>query len=244
MGPLPAQPQSFCQKNAVLMALAEFHQPNATAQRCEKQHLHLQWSAPHIHGAVNHEGAVGNEQHWCAFEAGMQHQIQQQLQPGALPDSDKVDVPTAFDVNPAKNRPPEACVHGCDATDRALAVIRNQFPFFFHKAGGKDTARLNVGALEVEADAQKLLHDGEAAFEHQVDHHGNVVPQEDLSVVECLISAPMFHRCNAAGEFPLHAYQRGFEVFPCFCSTCSSFELGRKRWLCSVKRVGIAVTSN
>ena len=75
---------------------------------------------------------------------------------------------------------------------------------------------MNVGALELKADAQKLLHDGEAAFQHQVDHHGNVVPQEDLAVVEGVVSAAMFHRGNAAGEFPLDANQRGFEVFPCF----------------------------
>ena len=52
--------------------------------------------------------------------------------------------------------------------------------------------------------------------QHQVDHHGNVVPQEDLAVVESFVSAAMFHRGNAAGEFPLHANESGFEVFPCF----------------------------
>ena len=40
-----------------------------------------------------------------------------------------------------------------------------------------------AGALEVEADLQELLDDREATLRQQVDHHWDVVAQEDFAVV-------------------------------------------------------------
>ena len=77
--PPAAQPQSFLQQGIAVVLLTEFHQSDAAPKCCEQQHFHFQRCAPHIHGAINHEGAVRNEQHWCAFEAGMEYQVQQQL---------------------------------------------------------------------------------------------------------------------------------------------------------------------
>ncbi len=79
--PSAAQPETFLQQRIAVVPLTEFHQSDAAAQGCEQQHLHFQRCSPDIHGAINHEGAVRNKEHRCAFEARMEHQVQQQLQP-------------------------------------------------------------------------------------------------------------------------------------------------------------------
>ena len=56
--------------------------------------------------------------HLCALEAGVQHQVQKQLDPalhrlaGA-----EVQITAPFHVEPAEHRPPEAGIHGGDAPD-------------------------------------------------------------------------------------------------------------------------------
>ena len=94
------------------MALAQLHQSHAAAECSKEQHFHFQWSTSYVPGAINHEGAVRNEQHRCALETWVKNEIEQQLQTTLhLRTSTEIRVSTSLDVDPAKNRPPQACIH-------------------------------------------------------------------------------------------------------------------------------------
>ena len=195
------------------MALAEIHQFNAASQSCKQQHFHFQGCSPDIHRTINHEGAVRDEQHRGALKAGVKNEVEEQMQTALnLLTASEFGIATALYIDPAKNRPPEAGINGGDASDGSLAVIGHQFVVLFHKAGGKDPTGLNTGALQIQADREELPDDGVSTLKQQVDHHGNVVPQEDLAVIQCFFVVGMFQGSNAAGQFSLNVDQRSLEV--------------------------------
>ena len=84
--------------------------------------------------------------------------------------------------------------------------------FLFHEAGGEDSSCLVGGALQVKADGQELTDNVESFLRQQVDHHGNVVPQEDLAVVESFVVTRMFQGSDAASQVSTQGNQRSLEV--------------------------------
>ena len=143
----------------------------------------------------------------------MQHQIKKELD-SALHfwAPTKISVATSFDVNPTKDRPPQARIHRGDPSNGALAVISDQIPLFFNETCRKNPTGLHTRALEVEANLQKLLHDREASLHQQINHHRDVVSDKDFAVVQFRIGVTTFKSCNASGELSLNRYEGAFEV--------------------------------
>lgn len=75
--PLPGQRQTLFEPSALAVPLRELHQLTAAAQTAEQQNLHLERCGPDIHGTIDHEGTIRNEQHRCSLKGWMEHQIQQ-----------------------------------------------------------------------------------------------------------------------------------------------------------------------
>ncbi|CAI8418222.1 MAG: Uncharacterised protein [Cyanobium sp. ARS6] len=85
--------------------------------------------------------------------------------------------------------------------------------FFLHETGGKDSSCLVRGALQVKTNGQELTHDVEPLLRQQVEHHGNVVSQEDLAVIESFVVARMFQGGDAASQVTTQRNQCSLEVF-------------------------------
>ena len=57
-----------------------------------------------------------------------------------------------------------------------------------------------------------MLHNGVSPLKQQVDHHRNVVPQEDLSVVQRLVVTRMLQGSHAPCELPADLDQGALEM--------------------------------
>ena len=143
----------------------------------------------------------------------MKHEVQQQLDSsldarcGA-----ELFVSAGFDVHPAEDWPPETGVDRGDPSDRTLAVIGNELPVLFNKAGWEYSTGLISGALKVEADLEELLDDLEPFLRQQVDHHWHVVAQEDLAVVEGFVGIGVLESSNTPRKAARNRNQRAFEM--------------------------------
>ena len=143
----------------------------------------------------------------------MQHQVQEQLKPPLhhLAGAEAV-ITAALHIEPAQHRPPEAGIHGGDASDRTLAVVRHQDPSFLHETGGEHSPGLVGVALKLQADLQEMPHDREASLQQQVEHHRHVVSQEHLAVIGALAQAGMHQRRHRANGAPADGHQGAFEM--------------------------------
>ena len=147
----------------------------------------------------------------------MQDQIEQQLDPplDLLAGAEFV-VLAAFDVEPGEDRPPEAGIDTGDPADGALSVVSEKLVAVLDKAGGEDTARLVGAALQLQGDIEEVANDLVAALEQQVEHHRDVVPQEDLAVVQGFIpTAGMGEGRYGSNEFTADANQGLLKVLLC-----------------------------
>ena len=214
MLPLTGEHQALFQQSAVVALLGQGHQLAATAQAAVEQHLDLKRGTPHIHGAINHEGAIRYKQHRRAFEGGVQHQIQQQLHAPLHPlTGAEFPVAAAPHVEPTQHGPPQAGVHRGDAPDGALAVIGHQLTVLLHKAGGEHAAGLIRAALQFQAGFQEVAHDGETSLHQEEQHHGHVVPQEHLVVVEgVILAAGVAEGCHRSHQLTTDADQGALKV--------------------------------
>jgi len=209
-----AEGMPLLEQAAAALALHQLHQLAAGFEAAEQQHLYLQRGTPHIHGAIDQEGALGHQQHRSAVKAWLQHQIQQALQTTLHPLAHaEIQVLAAFHVQPAEHGPPECGVHRADPADRALPVVRHQLPLFFHEAGGKHAADGKAVALEIEADLQEMAHDRKAPLQQQLHHHGHVVAQKHLPVVGFLSEPGMGKSGNRADGCAVDGNQGALKKF-------------------------------
>ena len=176
---------------AVVALLGQVHELAAATEAAIEQDFDLKRCPPDVHGAVNHEGAVRHEEHRSALKGGVQNEIEQELDAALdfLAGAELV-VLAAFDVEPAEDGPPETGVDAGDAANGALSVVSEELLPLFDKAGGEDAAGLVGAALQLQGDIKEVPNDLVATLQQQVEHHGNVVPQEDLAVVQGFIPSP------------------------------------------------------
>ena len=85
--------------------------------------------------------------------------------------------------------------------------------FLLHEAGWEDATGLVGGALQIQADGQKLTDDVESLLGEQIDHHGIVVPQKDLAVIQRFVVSGMLKGGNASSQLPSQGNQGALEVF-------------------------------
>ena len=114
MDPLPGEGDPLAEEPAGggVVALGQLHEMDAALQAAVQQHLDFQGGTPHVHGTVNHEGAVGHKQDRRAGNGGLHHQVQEPLHRPLHPlVTAELPVLDVGDVDPAEDGPPEAGVH-------------------------------------------------------------------------------------------------------------------------------------